>query len=182
VPTTTAPPPTEPAAPLSPTTEATAAPAPEVTEPPVTEPAAEPSAPPPTEPPAPPPPPFVPSSGSLSGSAAEFLVSLNGLRASAGLGELHVDGGLVASAARQIDVMMAAGGLSHQDLSDELAQGWSIVGENVGFGPNVAVIHSALVASPPHHANLVHQRYTHVGVAVTVDGNGRMWVAQVFGG
>lgn len=122
------------------------------------------------------------SSDPLPAAAAEFLALLNQVRAGQGLAPLSADGRLVASATGQVDNMISTAGLFHQSLADELSQGWSIVGENVGYGPNVPVIHQALVNSPGHYQNLVNTRYTHVGIAVVTDGSGRMWVAQVFGG
>jgi uncharacterized protein YkwD len=107
---------------------------------------------------------------------------LNAERAAVGLGGLGWSGGLAGSAQSQVDAMIAQGGLFHQDLQDDLGAGWMIVGENVGYGPGSSAIHSALVNSPRHYENLVHSRYTHVGIAAKVDATGRMWISQVFGG
>ena len=115
-------------------------------------------------------------------AVVEFAARVDALRASHGAGRLVPDADLAASASAQVAAMMAAGDLFHQELQDELDRGWSVVGENVGFGPGVTAIHDALVGSPGHFANLVNARYTHVGIAVRTDGNGRLWVAQVFGG
>lgn len=169
-------PPTASTEPSPATTEAAAGPA----GPPAPEPAPEPA----TEP-APEPPPSTVSSSPpifLFGAAAEFLASLNDLRARVGLASLSPDDRLIQSAAAQVDVMVDNATLSHQNLQDELGQGWSIVGENVGYGPNTPAIHQALANSPGHYANMVNSRFDHVGIAVKVDGNGRLWVAQVFGG
>jgi uncharacterized protein YkwD len=179
---TTAAPVTEPpttAPPEQPTTEALPEPVEEVVEPaapPTTaepEPASEPE-PPTTTAPAP-----VPWD---TAAESTFVAFLNGERAGAGLPALAVDPGLRASARAQVVAMMERGGLFHQDLHDDLAQGWAIVGENVGYGPSAGVIHNALVASPGHHANIVHTQYSSVGIGVQVDATGRMWVSQVFGG
>ncbi|MCC6438016.1 MAG: CAP domain-containing protein [Acidimicrobiales bacterium] len=136
----------------------------------------------PVPPPVPTPPLAPAATTTLQGPAAEFLDALNGLRTSLGLGPLSGDAALVASADAQVDVMLSGGTLAHQDLQDELAQGWMIVGENVGYGPNVDAIHQALVNSPGHYANLVNARFSRVGIVVKSDANGRLWVAQVFGG
>jgi len=114
--------------------------------------------------------------------AGELLGRLNAERIGNGVAPLRVDARLAASAAEQAGAMAGTGGLFHQDLKDELDQGWSRVGENVGFGPNVPAVHRALVASPGHHANLVDPRYGRVGISVHTDDTGRLWVAQVFGG
>jgi len=115
-------------------------------------------------------------------AVVDFATLVNALRASNGAARLTPDPDLAASAAAQVAAMMAAGDLFHQDLQDELDRGWSVAGENVGFGPGVTAVHNALVGSPGHFANLVNARFTHVGIAVRTDGNGRLWVAQVFGG
>ena len=177
-PTTTAVPVTEP-----PTT----APPPPTTEPPAPEPEpveevvpAEPPtptepAPPTTEPPA-------LAAAWDTGAEASFVSLLNGQRAAVGLPALRVDASLRASARGQVLWMIDHATLAHQDLHDDLAQGWAIVGENVGYGPNAGGIHNALVASPGHYANIAHTQYSSVGIGVQVDANGRMWVSQVFGG
>jgi len=115
-------------------------------------------------------------------AVVDFADLVNALRTSNGAARLTPDPDLAASAAAQVAAMMAAGDLFHQDLQDELDRGWSVAGENVGFGPGVTAVHNALVGSPGHFANLVNARFTHVGIAVRTDGNGRLWVAQVFGG
>lgn len=114
--------------------------------------------------------------------AQEVLRMVEDLRRAAGLPPLDVDDRLVAAARQQALGMAGAGELSHQDLTDELDGGWDLVGENVGYGPNAAAIFDALVRSEGHHANLVHARFTHIGIAVVIDDAGRLWVSQVFGG
>ena len=56
---------------------------------------------------------------------------------------------------------------------------WRWVGENVGYGPDCRTIHAALMASPPHRANILDRDYTQLGIGAVVR-NGRVWVAQVF--
>ncbi len=115
-------------------------------------------------------------------SEQSIVALLNERRAGVGLPPLASDPRLADSARGQVARMIATQVLAHQDLHDDLDQGWSIVGENVGYGPDTLSIHQALVASPGHDANLVHTQYRYVGVGVEVDANGRMWVSQVFGG
>lgn len=59
---------------------------------------------------------------------------------------------------------------------------WSTVGENIAWGYSVASMFDGLNASPGHHANMVNTAFTHVGVGVWVDADGRIWTAHVFGG
>jgi uncharacterized protein YkwD len=117
----------------------------------------------------------------LDAAETQFLSLLNAQRAAVGLGPVAVDAGLVTSARAQAGRIASAGALSHQDLSPLLGR-WNAAGENVGFGPDVSVINSALVNSPGHYANMVGTRFSHVGVGVVAGGDGRLWVAQVFGG
>lgn len=79
--------------------------------------------------------------------------------------------------------MAQNGSLSHSSLPQQmLGRGFTVAGENVGYGPNVQVVHDALTASPSHMANIVGAAYTRIGVGAVIDGNGRLWVVQLFGG
>jgi uncharacterized protein YkwD len=103
---------------------------------------------------------------------------VNAVRAGAGKGALAYDGGLTAYAQAWASYMAGANSLVHSDLGN-VPGAWTLAGENVGVGPSVASIHNALVASPGHYANIVGD-YSHLGVGVAVDSQGRIWVAQVF--
>jgi len=75
------------------------------------------------------------------------------------------------------------GRLSHRaSLSVGAPAGWRKLGENVGYGGSVTVIHNAFVASAPHLANIMDSAFNHLGIGVTVDGNGRRWEVQEFAG
>ena len=104
-----------------------------------------------------------------SSAEAEFLALLNAERAKVGLPGLALDGGLQAAAAAQAGNIASAGSLFHQDLIPLLGP-WRTAGENVGFGPDVSSINTALVNSPGHYANMVDPDFTHVGIGVVVDG------------
>ena len=52
------------------------------------------------------------------------------------------------------------------------------VGENVGEGPTVTDIHNAFMNSPEHKANILDHDFTQVGVGVSVDKNGIIWVTE----
>ena len=58
--------------------------------------------------------------------------------------------------------------------------GWTRAGENVGVGATSQSIEAALMASPPHRANILGP-YTHVGVGVVIAG-GRLWITERFYG
>ena len=135
--------------------------------------------PPPPPPPTTAPPPPPPGSGEIAG----LLFSLvNQERAAVGLPALGYDSGLASLARAQSGRIAAAGSLFHQDLSAVLGQGWSTGGENVAYGPSASWVHSILVNSWSHYANMTNPAFTHLGVGVVVTDDGQVWVAEVFGG
>ena len=108
---------------------------------------------------------------------------VNGTREDRGLDRLDVRGHLNAVALEQAQRMARRGVLFHNpNLADQMIGNWRWVGENVGFGPSVSSINTALVNSPGHYANMVNPDFTHVGIGVVVTADGRVWVSQVFGG
>ena len=67
------------------------------------------------------------------------------------------------------------------DLASVTAsENWYKLGENVGYGPTVDVLHQAFMDSAPHAANLLKDVYNYIGVGVTIDDGGTIWVAVVF--
>jgi hypothetical protein len=56
---------------------------------------------------------------------------------------------------------------------------WSSAGENVGHGGTVQSLHDAFMNSPGHFANIVGD-YNRLGVGVSNDADGRMWVTFDF--
>jgi uncharacterized protein YkwD len=121
------------------------------------------------------------AAASPSAAEGQFLALVNQVRAGAGLPALRLDGTAQAAARAQAQRMAASGSLGHQNLGALLGP-FRTVGENVGYGPSVAVIHNALVASPGHFANMVNADFTAIGIGVVVDGNGTIWTSHVFGG
>jgi uncharacterized protein YkwD len=53
-------------------------------------------------------------------------------------------------------------------------------GENVAEAPTVVAAHRALWASPSHRANILHATFTRVGIGVTRDRQGNVWVTEDF--
>lgn len=110
----------------------------------------------------------------------DFFSAVNAARAANGVHSLVYAADLAAVARRQAERMGRAGELFHNpDLGGEVA-GWQIVSENIGYGPTWSGIQQALMASPDHRANLLDREVTQLGVGTYVDGEGRMWVSQVF--
>ncbi len=58
----------------------------------------------------------------------------------------------------------------------------SIAGENVASAASVQNAHRALWASPSHRSNMLSGQFKKVGIAVTKDADGRVWVTQLFTG
>ena len=113
-------------------------------------------------------------------AADDFVARINGLRTSRGLAPLAVHGDLVAAATDWAAHLADIDRLEHDgDLAGDVGVRWSKLGENVGFGTAVGPVWDAFVASPGHFANLVDAQYTHVGVAVVVDG-GRIYTVHRF--
>jgi uncharacterized protein YkwD len=118
-----------------------------------------------------------------SAAAADFTGRTNALRASVGLGPLVRDGSLDGLAVEWAAELASSGQLRHSTIPKTVVgRPWSTVGENVGFGPNVATVHDALVKSAGHYANLTGAGFSRVGIGVAIDGNGRVWVVEVFAG
>jgi uncharacterized protein YkwD len=133
------------------------------------------------------------------------LALINDQRAAAGLPALRMDPALVTGAAAHNQAMAGGCGLSHQcpgeaSLGDrEHAAGaqWSSAGENVGTGGPVAgatdpvarmvlgLTQSMHDEKPPddgHRRNILSTSFTRVGIAVTRDTRGTVWLTQDFAG
>ena len=109
-----------------------------------------------------------------------FVERLNALRTSRGLAPLVVDARLTDVARAWSSSMAALNVMSHNPLlSVQVPSGWRALGENVGYGPSVQSIHDALVASPPHFANMTDSKFNTVGIGVVWNGP-KLWVTQVF--
>lgn len=118
-----------------------------------------------------------------AGSAGQFAAAINGLRAEVGVGSLSRSGDLDARALAWAQYMAGASDLSHSgSVSQLVAEGWSIAGENVGYGPSVDAVFAGLLGSSGHYANMVNPSFTTVGVGAVVDADGVVWTAHLFAG
>ncbi len=113
------------------------------------------------------------------GAESQFVSLTNGVRASQGLPPLEMHGNLTAKARGWAQTMANSGGIFHSNLPDGITVNWYRLGENVGKGPSVDSIHTALVNSPGHYANLVDPGFRYIGVGV-VNANGIIYVSEVF--
>lgn len=114
---------------------------------------------------------------------AAFVDRINELRESQGLGPLAIDQELVSAAQSWAVQIRSNGALSHaEDLSIGVTSQWAKLGENVGVANSDQFneLFDAFVNSPGHYANLVDPSFTHIGVGVVYDDQGRMWTAHRF--
>ena len=114
-----------------------------------------------------------------------WLHTVNDTRALAGVDPLALDPALIISAEDWSDRMATAQVLEHApDLAPGAPPGWGRLGENVGQAEQgqdqATALHEAFVASPTHYANLVQPDYTRLGVGLTTDTHGRLWVTLRF--
>jgi hypothetical protein len=112
---------------------------------------------------------------------SQFVAGVNAVRAQAGLPPLQVHSQLTSVARSWADRQASVNAISHNpSLTAQVAGAWTLVGENVGTGPEVAPIMDAFVASPSHYANIVEPRFDFIGVGVTWGTDGRMYTTHVF--
>jgi uncharacterized protein YkwD len=118
-----------------------------------------------------------------SAGAGSLAALTNDVRAGAGLAPLARDGSLDALAIDWARELASSGRLRHSSIPKSIVgKPWSTAGENVGFGPSVDTVHSALVASAGHYANITGAAYSRIGVGVATDAAGQVWVVEVFAG
>ena len=115
------------------------------------------------------------------GAEAEFVAAINQSRSAAGLAPLTVHGDLVAGARAHTAEMIPTGTIFHSTSSQlaSVTSGWSVLGENVGKGPDASVLHRAFMESPSHKANILGD-FDRVGVGVALDGASTMYVTVLF--
>lgn len=117
-----------------------------------------------------------------------MLVRLNELRAAQGMGALVRDAQLDQAARRHSHDMADHDQLMHvsettgtpTDRVHAAGIATDEIAENVAMHHDTAQAEATLEASPPHLANILNPRFTHVGLASILDGDGT-YVTQVFG-
>jgi uncharacterized protein YkwD len=114
-----------------------------------------------------------------SGMEQDFLCRTNAERRKAGVARLRVADDLVRVARRHSVRMADQNHLHHNPNLASDVRSWRRVGENVGRGPSVSSLHTALMNSPGHRRNLLDSSFTEVGIGVERRGS-QVWVTQVF--
>ena len=113
-------------------------------------------------------------------AGADFLTRLNDERRAASLAPLKVYWDLEDDAHLHTERMIDAGEIYHNpNLADVTGPVWSRIGENVGVGGNVEMLHRAFMNSPGHRANVLGD-FTHVGIGAQRGPTSRLWVTFVF--
>jgi uncharacterized protein YkwD len=111
---------------------------------------------------------------------SQFVAKMNAARQSAGLRPYSVAYDLTSVARQHSQAMASRQTLYHNPTLTSDVHNWQAVGENVGDGPTVSDIHTAFMNSPEHRANILDHDFTQVGVGVSVDKNGIIWVTEDF--
>lgn len=123
---------------------------------------------------------FSAQSVSVSPEEVGFLDRINQVRASVGAQRLALSSDLTVLAKQHAQTMANQGAIFHRSPLDAGAPSvWLRLGENVGRGGGVDVLHNAFIASPAHHANIVNGAFNYVGLGV-VDSGGTLYVTQIF--
>lgn len=119
-----------------------------------------------------------PAQASSAGSS--FVAQINAERVRVGRAPFAHRADLAALALQHAQKMAARNSLHHNTNLAAQVSNWRAVGENVGFGGNARVLHAAFMNSPAHRANILDKDFTEVGLGVTTDSRGVMWVTEVF--
>ncbi|HMJ53701.1 MAG TPA: CAP domain-containing protein [Polyangiaceae bacterium] len=133
-----------------------------------------------------------PAPGEEAGGAGDGAMALGRMmmlaRRSETLPGLVRDGALDRIARSHAERMMRMRQLGHDvgdgDPKDRLERaGISLpqVGENVAHAANIVLAHRALWSSPSHRDNLLQPRFDRVGIGVSTDPDGSVWVTELFG-
>ncbi len=128
--------------------------------------------------------PAVSASSVPTSAEAEMLNKVNSDRQASGLAPMGDDGAAAALARRWAKTMGDSGSLRHNpnlhsDVSREVTNQWTRVGENVGMGSSASSVYGMFMGSSAHRANIMGD-YNRIGVGAYRDDAGRMWVTIVF--
>ena len=121
-----------------------------------------------------------PAAAADAPAEARFRELMNADRAANGLAPLTYRLDVVPVARAWTDRMVAEQRLYHNpSMREQMPSDWIGIGENVGYGSGVERLHTAFMNSPGHRANVLGDFHS-VGIGVTTDGRGTMWVTLNF--
>ncbi|WP_052337209.1 CAP domain-containing protein [Nocardioides alkalitolerans] len=122
-----------------------------------------------------------PPQSDLAVARNRIVADTNAARAEAGLPPLAQYSAINTVAQRWSDRMAATGDFSHNpSYADQMPAGWRRAAENIAYGYTVTGVVPAWMNSDGHRRNILGD-FTHIGVGVTVDANGRTYYVQNFG-
>lgn len=122
-----------------------------------------------------------PPQSDLAIARNRIVADTNAARAEAGLPPLAQYSAINNVAQNWSDRMAATGDFSHNpSYADQMPAGWRRAAENIAYGYTVTGVVPAWMNSTGHRANILGD-FTHIGVGVTVDRNGRPYYVQNFG-
>ncbi|MDQ1703748.1 MAG: hypothetical protein QOF18_114 [Frankiaceae bacterium] len=111
---------------------------------------------------------------------SQFIAKMNSARQANGQAPYAVVSDLTSVARAHSQNMASKHSLYHNPSLTSDVHNWQAVGENVGEGASVDDIHTAFMNSPEHRSNILDHDFTQVGVGVTVDKSGTVWVTEDF--
>ena len=116
-------------------------------------------------------------------AAARLLTLLNGERAAAGLAPFTMRADVTEIAVGWTSTMAGSGHLAHNDAyftrETRTRLGARLLGENVAYDGSIDAAHRALMASPPHRANILDARFTVIGIGAE-QRDRTWWVTEDF--
>ena len=118
----------------------------------------------------------------MATTTAEYTEAsyVNHDRANHGLRGLKLSGWVSELAHRHSLRMWSQHRLFHDCLYCLLrSNGWSVMGENVGYASSLRGMNRIFMNSPPHRANILTKGFTRMGVGV-VRAGGMVWVTEIF--
>lgn len=121
---------------------------------------------------------------STSVDRGEVIRLVNQSRTNAGLRPLKENFKLDLKADKWAQHLRDVCDLSHSRLDDGAPDEWLKLGENVGYGGSIEIVHNAYLNSPGHRANIMDPAYTSMGAAAVwgtcPDGSRRVFTVQEF--
>ena len=138
-----------------------------------------------------------------SEATSQVLALINQARSQAGLPAYTITAGLDRSSAAHNALMASGCGLSHQCPGEpplgtretDAGVTWTSAGENIGEGGPVSDTSAAIAQmavgltqdmlneKPPddgHRLNILSSSFTHIGITVSIDSSGTVWMTQDF--
>jgi len=117
------------------------------------------------------------------GDRLAVMNAINHSRAQHGLHPLREHGQLNHKADQWASRMRDECRIWHSRLADGAPRNWRKLGENVGRGGSIAVVHNAYMHSPGHKANILDPAYNYVGTGAVwgrCNGHRTVFTVQVF--